>query len=168
MVRDAPVLAARNRQREHHDGYDGGSGLSHAVESTFQVASTDVIVTSAFFVEAFTVANGKINLLGGVWDWYKAPTVDDGTVHRIAMVILLQYEHDEGGKVIPLTIEVIGPDDGSIDKQTAEVTVPIDASQGFVPCVFDIAFTRYGVYKFILQSSAGAGHVVSLTVRPAS
>jgi hypothetical protein len=45
-----------------------------------------VIVTSSFFADAFTVADGKINVLGGVWDWYRVQAVGDGIAHSIAMI----------------------------------------------------------------------------------
>jgi hypothetical protein len=81
---------------------------------------------------------------------------------------LLQYEHDEGGSIVPLTIEVLDPEGDLLDKREVEIQIPDGARQGFVPCVFGIAFNKIGTYKFITQASAGAGNVTSLRVEQAT
>jgi hypothetical protein len=50
---------------------------------------TLVIVTGAFFADAATVADGKLFVLGGVWDRYFTAGVD-GAVQQLNLVILVQ------------------------------------------------------------------------------
>lgn len=118
-----------------------------------------MIVTGAMFADAARIDDGgKLDLNGGVWDWYGVP-LDPPILHTVPLVVLVEAEED-GVRSGQASIETFDPTGARVADLTAEVSIPPTARNGFqiVPC--PVLFRLPGRYSFVI--SLGSEHAVAL------
>jgi hypothetical protein len=123
-----------------------------------------VIVTGAFFADAATTHDGKLNVLGGVWTHHCIRNIS--AAHSFTLVTLVQYEHDDAGRVLPLEIEVIDDEGETVAGLTVNCLITSDEMHGYLVSELAVTFAKYGLHKFLVSSNSGSPISVALDIRP--
>ena len=123
-----------------------------------------MIVTGAFFADAATTHDGKLNVLGGVWTHYRVRDIN--APHSFTLVTLVQYEHDDAGRGLPLEIEVIDDQGETVAGLTVNCRIISEEMHGYFVSDLAVTFDKYGLHKFLISSNSGAPVSVALDIRP--
>lgn len=123
----------------------------------------DVIVTGALFCDAANISNGKVNILGGVWDWLALDLAQPFSF-SITLVVLTQMEPGDAGQG-SVKIEILSPTGGRIREVDASGSFPGEANLGFFVLNFPVEFTEYGKHVFIVGGNTGDPWSMALDVR---
>ncbi|MGQ4596658.1 DUF6941 family protein [Nocardia sp. R6R-6] len=131
-----------------------------------------MIVTGAFFAEHVRVAEGKLDVLGGVFDGLVAPLRQPVMIN---LVMLLQCGPDDEGQPTPVNV-VVTDEAGRIREvatPTGEIAsglnfeLPADFSNGensFYWLPIPVVFVGGGRHSFVVEVGE-SGTVVPLTIR---
>lgn len=126
-----------------------------------------MIVTGGFFCDAANVSDGKLNVLGGVWDWLHVEAVGPDALHWLIVVILLQREPGDDADQTEIVLQTIGPDGTQLSEKRVPYRMPPGSNLGFVILKHPVLFDGFGRHVFVLSTREGAGTSLALDVRPA-
>jgi hypothetical protein len=126
-----------------------------------------MIVTGGFICEAVNTSDGKLNVLGGVWDWCAVPAVaDDRYVVPVKLVVLVQTEREDDNRAV-IKVDLLGPGQDVILHADINTMLPAGTNLGFVWASLPLRFGDYGKHVFLISGSSGAPYALPLDVRPA-
>ncbi|MEO6503412.1 MAG: hypothetical protein ABIQ09_16065 [Jatrophihabitantaceae bacterium] len=126
-----------------------------------------MIVTGGFMCDAMNTADGKFNVLGGVWDWCVVPVLGhDDHVVIINLVALIQAEREDDSRAT-VKVDLLSPGQEVVLRATVEAELPAGTVQGFVMTSLPLRFSEYGKHVFLISGSSGEPYAMPLDVRPA-
>lgn len=124
-----------------------------------------MIVTGAFLAEFANVSEQKLNVIGGVLDWFAIPRDRvEPFVVPLTMVVLLQSEAEDDGRA-DIRIEVLVPESEATVVGSIQVQLPPEADHGFQVAQFMVDVVRTGRHIFILSTPSGDPFTLAITMR---
>lgn len=122
-----------------------------------------MVITGAFFCEAARAYEGKLNVLGGVWDWLYIGEIGDGQPLQLQIVVLVQRETGETGPS-RATMSVRDPSGSVITRAEVDFEPPAGSVLGFFTVPVRFLAQNYGRFVVELSTSAGLPTAVGLNV----
>lgn len=138
----------------------GGASIADSIGTVSRM-----IVTGAFFCDAANVSDGKLNVLGGVFDLISVGSMANGMTYPVKVVALLQARPDDG-PAPTITAEVFGPDGALLAGSTAPGRTSTTGGENrFVFADFQVPFRAEGRHVFMISAADGSPVAIPLTVR---
>lgn len=117
-----------------------------------------------FVAQVARVAEGKLDVLGGVLDTIGTSAVGTSTPEPIVLVVLVQREPDDDIAQGPVTVDAFSPSGESLLTAELQYGFPAGSENGFVYFNLPLPVPVEGRYSFV-ASAAGPEHSAAIGLR---
>ena len=129
-----------------------------------ETSESSMIITGAFFAEYARTSDGKLDVLGGVWDSYHTDSFPQ--MIPLYLVLIAQTGHDDIWRLRHIVIDLIRP--GAEPEDLFAMEVPIDAAENrfyFVNILVPINDPGRHVFRITVEGNTRTARTVSLDFR---
>jgi hypothetical protein len=123
-----------------------------------------MVITGAFFADHTRVSEGKLDVLGGVWDTYHVPSLPQAI--PVDLVLIAQTGHDDVGHLRHIDIDLIRP--GVEPEPLLALDAEIDTAENrffLVRHTVPIRDPGRHVFRITVEGNARSARTVSLDIR---
>ncbi|WP_157951393.1 type II toxin-antitoxin system death-on-curing family toxin [Rhodococcus opacus] len=140
------------------------SRADNPISWSLESSESSMVITGAFFADYVRISEGKLDVLGGVWDTYGVPSLPRSI--PVDLVLIAQTGHDDVGRLRHVDIDLVRP--GSEPEPLLALDVQIDTAENrFYVVKHSVPIRDPGrhVFRITVEGNTLAARTVSLDIR---